>query len=93
MDNTHHQFHDLFEQLGLPSDELSIRRFCSEHRLGDNEKLSEAPFLSNMQRQFIKDALIEDADWVVMIDQLNIALHHTDDKKDERACANEPTPG
>jgi hypothetical protein len=93
LDNTHHQFHDLFEQLGLPSDEPSIRRFCAEHRLSDNEKLSEAPFLSDMQRQFIKDALIADADWVVMIDQLNIALHHTGDTGNKETCASEPTPG
>ena len=93
MDNTHHQFHDLFEQLGLPSDESSIRRFCAEHQLGDHEKLSEARFLSDMQRQFIKDALIADADWVVMIDQLNIALHHKDNKQAQPHCTNEPTPG
>lgn len=95
MDNTHHQFHDLFEQLGLPSDEASVRQFCAEHSLREGEKLSEAEFWSEAQRQFIKDALIADADWVLTIDQLNTALHHVSeaDQADKLQRSKEPTPG
>lgn len=76
MDNQHHAFNDLFEQLGLPSDENSIRQFCAAHRLLEGEKLADAEFWSKSQRQFLKDALISDADWAGPIDQLNASLHH-----------------
>jgi hypothetical protein len=75
VDHTHHEFSDLFQQLGLPSDEQSIRTFCAQHRLREGDKLDEAEFWSDAQRQFLKDALIADADWAVQIDQLNNSLH------------------
>lgn len=95
MDNTHHQFHDLFEQLGLASDEESVRKFCAEHSLRESEKLSEAEFWSDAQKQFIKDAIIADADWVLTIDQLNTALHHISDADhaEKLQRSKEPTPG
>jgi hypothetical protein len=76
VDHHHHEFSDLFQQLGLPNDEQSIRSFCAKHRLSENEKLDEAGFWSDAQRQFLKDALLADADWAVQIDQLNTSLHH-----------------
>lgn len=76
MDNNHHEFKDLFGQLGLPSDEQSIRAFCAKHVLQDGEKLADANFWSDAQRQFLQDALTADADWAVQIDQLNTSLHH-----------------
>jgi len=76
MDNHHHAFTDLFEQLGLPSDEGSIRQFCSAHSLLDGVKLADAEFWNPSQRQFLKDAITADADWAVPIDQLNTSLHH-----------------
>lgn len=76
MDHNHHEFSDLFGQLGLPNDEQSIRSFCAQHTLRDGEKLADAEFWSESQRQFLKDALIADADWAVQIDQLNTSLHH-----------------
>ena len=76
MDNHHHAFTDLFEQLGLDSDESSIRQFCTVHRLNDGEKLADAEFWSTSQRQFLKDAITADADWAVPIDQMNTSLHH-----------------
>jgi len=95
VDKAHHEFSDLFEQLGLPSDEASIRQFCAQHRLHEGEKLSEAHFFSDSQQQFIRDALIADSDWVVQIDQLNTALHHVPQTGDGAKIkhANEPTPG
>lgn len=95
MDSSHHQFHDLFEQLGLPSDEASIRKFCAEHRLHESEKLSDAEFLNDMQKQFIKEALHADADWAVVIDQLNMSLHHVSeaDHAEKLQRSQESTPG
>ncbi|MDB6060836.1 MAG: hypothetical protein JWM78_939 [Verrucomicrobiaceae bacterium] len=76
MENTHHEFRDLFEQLGLPSDEPSIRNFCSQHKLQEGQKLADASFWTKAQAQFLHDALTNDADWAVPIDQLNNSLHH-----------------
>lgn len=76
MENTHHEFKDLFEQLGLPSDEASIRNFCGKHSLREGQKLADAEFWSEAQAQFLHDAIIADADWAVPIDNLNTSLHH-----------------
>ena len=32
MESNQHEFHELFEQLGLPSSEADIRAFIAEHR-------------------------------------------------------------
>jgi len=71
-----HPFSELFAQLGLPDDEASIRSFIAEHSpLPDDMRLEEAPFWSPSQAQLLREERIEDADWIVTIDQLNLALH------------------
>lgn len=77
MDTSHHEFSDLFAQLGLPDDAEGIDKFISTHSpLDPDTKLVDAPFWNESQRKFLKDAYIEDADqWIMMIDQLNVILH------------------
>ena len=71
-----HPFSELFAQLGLPNDEASIRAFIAEHGpLPDDMRLEEAPFWTDSQAQLLREERIEDADWIVVIDQLNVALH------------------
>ncbi|MBA1274223.1 DUF2789 domain-containing protein [Stutzerimonas azotifigens] len=66
----------LFEQLGLPSDPDSIDAFIAQHYpLPDDVKVSEAPFLNESQRAFLKDELLEDAEWAPIVDELNVRLH------------------
>ncbi|MCY1398565.1 hypothetical protein D9M71_136000 [compost metagenome] len=65
----------LFDQLGLASDPASIDDFISSHRLAKDMKLSEAPFWTEQQKKFLKDELIEDADWAEVVDELNERLH------------------
>lgn len=65
----------LFDQLGLASDQASIDAFIAQHRLEKNVKLSEAPFWTDQQKKFLKDELIDDADWAEVVDELNEALH------------------
>ncbi len=66
----------LFEQLGLASDEASIDAFIAQHYpLPDDVKVSEAPFWNEAQRAFLKDELLEDAEWAPIVDELNVRLH------------------
>lgn len=76
MDKTAHPFSELFEQLGLPADEASIRQFIATHGpLPGNVRLEEAAFWTPAQAQLLREERIEDADWIPTIDQLNVALH------------------
>ncbi|MDR7193223.1 DUF2789 domain-containing protein [Luteimonas terrae] len=76
MESTVHPFSELFAQLGLPNDEASIRDFIAAHGpLPDDMRLEEAPFWTESQAQLLREERIEDADWIVVIDQLNVALH------------------
>ncbi len=75
MEATNHHFAELFKQLGLPDDATSIDQFITSHSpLKSDIKLVDAPFWKDSQRQFLKDIIIEDADWAVQFDQLNEAL-------------------
>ncbi len=67
-----HSMNNLFAQLGLPSDEAAIEKFIASHRPLDNGiALYRAPFWSAAQRAFLKEEIIEDADWASVIDELN----------------------
>jgi len=76
MDPAIHDLSDLFKQLGLPSGGAAIRKFCAEHYLPPNEYLEDAQFWSTAQSQFLREAWLEDADWVPLIDQLDARLRH-----------------
>jgi len=76
MESNQHEFHELFEQLGLPSSEADIRAFISDHRpLPGDVKVTEAPFWTDAQASLLKELLLQDADWAVVVDHLNVALH------------------
>ncbi|MDD2871997.1 MAG: DUF2789 domain-containing protein [Azoarcus sp.] len=75
MENPIHEFKDLFEQLRLPSDKDSITSFIDRHRpLSHDIKLSDAPFWSTSQAAFLREELLEDADWAEVVDRLDVAL-------------------
>ena len=75
MDTTYHRFRELFEQLGLPSDALSIQSFLAKNSpLNDLIRLEEAPFWTTSQATFLREKIQLDADWAVVVDQLNIAV-------------------
>ena len=76
MELSTHTMHDLFDQLGLPSDEASIQRFVARHRpLPQDMALPDAPCWSPAQAQFLREQLHRDADWAEVVDQLNVSLH------------------
>lgn len=66
---------DLFDQLGLPSDESSIQIFIARHEGVCREcGLQQAPIWSASQRLFLKEAVAEDADWSIPAEALTAAL-------------------
>jgi Protein of unknown function (DUF2789) len=75
MDQPIHPFSELFAQLGLPSDEEGIRHFLAAHTpLASNVRLADAPFWTPAQAAFLREEILEDADWAEAVDQLNVAL-------------------
>ncbi|WP_291991675.1 DUF2789 domain-containing protein [Candidatus Accumulibacter sp. ACC003] len=72
MDTNLHTMTNLFAQLGLAADPAAIEEFIDRHRpLANDVALYRAPFWTDMQRVFLKEEIIEDADWAGVIDELN----------------------
>jgi len=76
MDANLHTMSNLFAQLGLPGDDsAAIDEFIEAHRpLANGIALYRAPFWTAEQRAFLKEEIIDDADWVGVIDELNVRL-------------------
>ncbi len=75
MPSSVHRFSELFAQLGLASEPAAIQRFLVTHApLPDGVALADAPFWSPAQASFLREALLEDADWAELADQLSEAL-------------------
>lgn len=75
-ETTTHQLSDLFAQLGLPSDQISIEHFIQKYGPFTTDiQLSDAFFWSPAQAAFLREEMLNDADWVEVIDQLNQQLH------------------
>lgn len=76
MNLSQHSMSDLFAQLGLPNEEADIRDFVATHRpLPGGLRLADASFWTDTQSRFLKDEILEDADWAEVVDQLNLMLH------------------
>jgi hypothetical protein len=76
MEKPVHTLSSLFAQLGLPNDQAAISDFIASHRpLPDNMRLSDAPFWNDAQATFLREEILEDADWAMVIDELNVELH------------------
>lgn len=77
MDETPVTLENLFNQLGLDSDEAAIEQFIVDHFLAEDVKLVEAPFWSTGQASFLKEKLLEDGPWALVVDELNVRLHES----------------
>lgn len=76
MERPVHNMSNLFAQLGRPDDEAAIARFIESHRpLAGGVRLHEAAFWSPAQAAFLREALLDDADWAEVADELNTNLH------------------
>ena len=76
MHNTQYTLGHLFAQLGLPAEAQQIEDFITARRpLANGVALYRAPFWSPAQRAFLKEEIIEDAEWALVIEELNARLH------------------
>lgn len=75
MESSVHSLPSLFKQLGLENDPVSIERFVAVHSpLKPELKLADAFFWTDSQRAFLREEILEDADWAVVVDELNLLL-------------------
>jgi hypothetical protein len=71
-----HTINNLFAQLGLPPDQASVEHFIKAHSsLPAEVALADAPFWTSAQASFLREELLNDADWVEIIEELNARLH------------------
>lgn len=66
---------NLFLQLGLDAGEADIADFIRTHQLPADVYIVEAPYWNDGQRQFLAEQVRIDADWAIVVDQLNESLH------------------
>jgi len=75
METQVHSMNQLFDQLGLPSGTKDMQYFIAAHRpLAPQVRLSDAPFWSASQAIFLREQIINDADWSDVVDELNVSL-------------------
>jgi len=75
MESPTHDLSALFKQLGLPADSASIDAFIARHApLPATLALAEAPFWTAAQAAFLREEIVEDADWAEVVDQFNLLL-------------------
>lgn len=76
MERSPYDMNALFAQLGVANDEQSIARFIRSHAPLDSAvQLHEATFWTAAQAGFLREATLDDAEWVTIIDALNSELH------------------
>jgi len=65
----------LFQQLGLESSDKAIDDFLRKHSpLPQQLLLHQAAIWNCSQAVFLREVLLEDADWALVVDQLNTRL-------------------
>ena len=75
MESNFHPLKELFDQLGLPSSFRSIEQVSRNHGPLDTAiVLPDAHFWTRNQSTFLRDELLNDADWAEAIDLLDSQL-------------------
>jgi hypothetical protein len=76
MERPVHNMSNLFAQLGQANDEQAIARFIETWQpLANGVQLHEAAFWTPSQAAFLREAILDDADWAEVADALNVGLH------------------
>ncbi|AXY55671.1 DUF2789 domain-containing protein [Acinetobacter chinensis] len=75
MSQTRPRMTNLFEQLGLDSSEEGIQTFIENHQMDASMSITQAPFWTDAQRQFLSEKIQSDGEWATVVDQLNESLH------------------
>ncbi len=76
MDSAYHSMVNLFQQLGLPSEPEKIDDFIVRHRCLMEGPLDAAPFWTDSQAEFLREAVAEDSNWSEAVDQLDARLRY-----------------
>ncbi len=66
----------LFEQLGLESTTEAIDMFIAEHSISDSQRIHQATFWNDAQARFLCEALLQDAEWAPVVDDLSERLRN-----------------
>jgi hypothetical protein len=75
MESPTHSLPSLFKQLGLPDEPVDIDKFIATHSpLKPDLHLADAFFWTKSQAEFLRDEILDDADWAEVVDQLNVML-------------------
>lgn len=75
MESQVHSMSDLFDQLGLPSNNEAIEDFISKHKSKtDGQPIHELEIWTPAQAEFLKQVWVDDADWVEVVDELSARL-------------------
>ncbi len=61
---------ELFEQLGLSSQQIHIERFIERHQLKPGSIPTDAIYWTREQKAFLIEAKEEDSEWSDVVDQL-----------------------
>ncbi|NND92757.1 MAG: DUF2789 domain-containing protein [Granulosicoccus sp.] len=65
----------LMEQLGLDDSDDALQAFLATHGpLPATMKIADAPFWNDSQAAFLQEAIAEDAQWAMAVDQLDALL-------------------
>lgn len=76
MERSVHDMSGLFAQLGEASDEGAIARFIETHGpMAGGVQLHEAAFWTPAQANFLREAILDDAEWAAVVDALNAEFH------------------
>jgi hypothetical protein len=76
MESPVHSLPSLFKQLGLSDDPVSIEQFVAVHSpLKRDQRLEDAFFWTENQKNLLRSEILEDADWAEVVDELNLLLH------------------
>ena len=75
MELSYHSLESLFAQLGLADDRASIEAFIVSHSpLPNSVELADASFWTPAQSAFLREEILEDADWAEVVDELDAML-------------------
>jgi hypothetical protein len=61
---------ELFEQLGLSSQQIHMKRFIEMHQLKPGSVLPDAIYWTSNQKEFLIEAKADDSEWSEVVDQL-----------------------
>ncbi|PNG45233.1 hypothetical protein A1354_05155 [Pseudomonas asplenii] len=75
MESPTHNLPSLFKQLGLSDEPVDIDKFIATHSpLKPDLHLADAFFWTKSQAEFLRDEILDDADWAEVVDQLDVLL-------------------